>query len=78
MPLSEAMTLLIINNSFILVGAVCKYIADSNCIKFLCCKGAIEVDGLSHINSETKQEADTMINSLVSTVVQPVNIGQPK
>jgi hypothetical protein len=48
MPLSETLAVLIINNSFILAGALIKYIGSSECMKFMCCRGGIEIRDLHH------------------------------
>ncbi len=65
------MILLIINNSFILAGAVVKYIADSSCLKLKCCLGALEIEQLEHTNSELKQEADIALDTMASTAHHP-------
>lgn len=73
----DTILVLIINNSFLLAAAIAKYLADSNCTKFLCC-GAIEIDDLQHINTSNKKDADVIIDSMTSTIQHPVTIGENK
>lgn len=72
MALSETLLVLIINNAFVLAGAGFKYLADSNCTKFICCRGALEIDDIKHANSDLKKEADFTIDSMNSTIRQPI------
>lgn len=74
MPISETLAVLIINNAFILGGAVVKYLADSDCMKLVCCKGMLKIENLHHINSEAKHEADETINTMQSTITHPITI----
>lgn len=74
MPISETLVALIINNSFILAGALAKYIGDSECVKLVCCKGMLKIENLHHINSEAKHEADETINTMQSTITHPITI----
>ena len=71
---SEAILMLIVNNSFILAGACVRYLGDSTCMKMLCCRGALEIDDLRHENSKLKRDADNAINSLSSTQQTPVQM----
>lgn len=76
--LSETLLVLIINNSFLLTGTAIKYLADSNCTKFICCRGALEIDELKHLNSEGKKEADATIEQMGSMVSHPMPLGEAK
>lgn len=80
MAISETLAVLIINNAFILVGGIVKYLADSNCTRFICCKGAVEVEDLRHMNSELKKQADMELDTMTSTVNRaiPMSHGQEK
>jgi hypothetical protein len=63
MPLSETLAVLIINNSFILAGALIKYIGSSECMKFMCCRGGIEIRDLhhAHMPPQGEEQIGTMV-----------------
>lgn len=64
--MNEAILLLIVNNSFILAGAIVKYFADSQCLRFTCCR-AVEVEQLTHRNSDAREDADRDIERMSTT-----------
>lgn len=76
--ISETILVLLINNSFLLAGAIAKYIADSECMKLIFCGKALTVEGLHHTNSHLKEEADEAIDNMASTVRRPIQIIETK
>ena len=74
MPLDSAMAYLIINNSFILAGAIIAMVKNSTCSRFFLCGSCFEIDNLSHQETVSHQPTTTDIITAQSQIVQPQQI----
>ena len=72
MVFDSAMAYLVINNSFILAGAIIAMVKNSNCSKFMCAR-CIEIDNVSHQETVIHQATNEIITAQ-SQIVQPQNI----